>query len=286
MALNHAIFTHLAASTESTEFPSTPLFQSLCLSMTLALDGMLAVQGGGKKQKVKPTLRKAAIVRTRRVIRNNYRLIPSIFDTVFDAYDAQGERIIPMLGVIFAVSLRLKVIAKKTNDGEPTQPLAERYTSAQKDKLFSLYLEKVMSSKTVVPRRIYTSIDDLWTSNMVSEEAIKEKVLPLADKMLIRSPEVVLPSELASADIAGFHSRLSLSTLPHRLHLVSGFIVCDSCPSRFGNCLGIKVVKARYEIGRTRSRQSAGAQTERHCKGAPHDRNLGSSQGRKDDERR
>lgn len=199
MTLNHAIFSHLAASTESSEFPSTPLFQSLCLSMTLALDGMLAVQGGGKKQKVKPTLRKAAIVRTRRVIRNNYRLIPSIFDTVYDAYETHGERVIPMLGVIFAVSLRLKVIAKKTEDGEPTQPLADRYTSAQKDKLFNLYLEKVVSSKTAVSKRIYTSMDDLWNSNMISEEAIKEKVLPLADKMLIRSPEVVLPSESTSS---------------------------------------------------------------------------------------
>lgn len=197
MALNHAIFSHLAASTESNQFPATPLFQSLCLSMALALDGMLAVQGGGKKQKVKPTLRKAAVVRTRRVIRNNYRLIPNIFATVYAAYDTQGERVIPMLGVIFAVSLRLKVIAKKTEDGEQTQPLAERYASAQKDKLFNLYLEKIMSSKTSVPRRIYTSMDDLWTSSLIPEDAIKEKVLPLADKMLIRSPEVVLPSEFA-----------------------------------------------------------------------------------------
>lgn len=197
MALNHAIFSHLASSTESTQFPSTPLFQSLCLSMALALDGMLAVQGGGKKQKVKPTLRKAAVVRTRRVIRNNYRLIPYVFDTVQAAYETQGERVIPMLGVIFAVSLRLKVIAKKTEDGESTQPLAERYASAQKDKLFNLYLEKILSSKTAVPRRIYTSMDDLWTSSLIPEDTMKEKVLPLADKMLIRSPEVVLPSEFA-----------------------------------------------------------------------------------------
>ena len=165
--------------------------------MALALDGMLAVQGGGKKQKVKPTLRKAAVVRTRRVIRNNYRLIPNIFDTVYAAYETQGERVIPMLGVIFAVSLRLKVIAKKTDDGEAPQPLAERYASAQKDKLFDLYLEKIMSSKTAVPRRIYTSMDDLWDSGFASEVTVKEKVLPLADKVLIRSPEVVLPSESA-----------------------------------------------------------------------------------------
>lgn len=195
MTLNHAIFTHLAASTDSNQFPATPLFQSLCLSMTLALDGMLAVPGGGKKQRVKPTLRKAAVVRTRRVIRNNYRLIPNIFDVVYDAYADHGERVIPMLGVIFAVSLRLKVIAKKTENGEMEQPLANRYTTAQKDKLFDFYLEKVLSSKHAVPKRIYASMDDLWNANLIGKDAIKERVLPLADRLLIRSPEAVLPSE-------------------------------------------------------------------------------------------
>lgn len=194
MTLNHALFTYLASIAEDIQFTSTPLFQSLCLSMAFALDGVLAAPGGGKKQKVKPTLRKAAVVRTRRVIRNNYRLIPDIFNVVYDGYNTHGERLLPMLGVILAVSLRLKVVPKKTQDGQPEQSLAEKYVAIQKDKLVELYLDKVLSSKTPVSRRVYSSMDDLWTAGLITHEDWKTRVLPLVDRMLIRSPEVVLPS--------------------------------------------------------------------------------------------
>jgi hypothetical protein len=194
MTLNHALFSHLAATADDLLFTSTPLFQSLCLSMAFALDGVLAAPGGGKKQRVKPTLRKAAVVRTRRVIRNNYRLIPDIFNVVYDAYNTHGERLLPILGVILAVSLRLKVITKKTGDDQPEQSLAKKYVAMQKDKLVELYLDKVLSSKTPVSRRVYSSMDDLWSGGLVTDEEWKTRVLPLVDRMLIRSPEVVLPS--------------------------------------------------------------------------------------------
>lgn len=288
MTLNHAIFTQLAASSDSNQFPSTPLFQSLCLSATLALDGMLAVPGGGKKQRVKPTLRKAAVLRTRRVVRNNYRLIPSIFDTVYDAYADHGSRVVPMLGVIFAVSLRLKVIPKKKENGELEQPLAERFTAAQKDRLFDLYLEKIMSSKTPVPKRIYAAMDDLWSSNLIGKDVVEEKVLPMADKLLIRSPEVVLPSEYSPRryiSIGMLMARRLCSTLAHHLSHISRPIVCHSGSPSFRCNFGIEINQTGDTGRRSRLCASPCAQDRRCCKGQIDDRNLGSAQNRENDER-
>jgi hypothetical protein len=61
---------------------------------------------------------------------------------VYAAYETQGERVIPMLGVIFAVSLRLKVIAKKTDDGEVYILLG---TAVFDDMIFSRYRSNSLS---------------------------------------------------------------------------------------------------------------------------------------------
>lgn len=186
LILSIRIFSTLATSTN---FDSTAEFKTLLLAITKAFNAILTdpfehapdVDKRRKDGSAKVTLRKGAITRTRRVVRNHVELIPSIFDVL---QADNGIHVLPMLGVTMGVALRLK--------NEKQAVLGKQAVEERKSDLLKSYLTSVLGSKTAVSSQAINSMDDLWTS-LVTEDDMKTLVLPLADKMLIRTPEIALP---------------------------------------------------------------------------------------------
>lgn len=186
MTLAHSIFNHLAKTSE--DFQSNPLFTPLVVASAYALDGLLTPREG--KPKDREAVRTGAVVRTRRLIRSNYRLIPALFDTTYDGLAKFGNRLIPFLGVVTGVAVRLKVLPKQKDQDKTL--LRDRYAAEQKERLFKVFVERVLGAKSPLPLKTYAAFDDLWTV-LADETIINETILPAIDKLLIRSPETGLP---------------------------------------------------------------------------------------------
>lgn len=152
MSLAHVSYDTL--SRKRPAFASEPLFKPLVISMAYALDGILTPREG--KARMKDAMQKGAVIRTRRVLRSNYRLISETFETLYQAVPKVGERLFPMLGVAMGVAIRLK-IAPKQKDADQ-EPLKDKYARVQKEQMTTIFVERVLGAKSPLPRRTYVSL--------------------------------------------------------------------------------------------------------------------------------
>lgn len=130
----------------------------------------------------KKTISKSAIADVRRTIRLNADAIPTIIDVAL----ANAQTVTPsfknavLIGTVIDVSLRLKT----RSDGKSMIENAE-------SRLTEYYLKNIVSSRSAVHKAALDSFNDFITY-IVTKETFETEYIPVLDKMMLRSPEIVL----------------------------------------------------------------------------------------------
>ncbi|OCH93463.1 ARM repeat-containing protein [Obba rivulosa] len=157
-------------------FASTPSWESLLGVMATLVDLLL-----NESVRVKPSVQKSALVRTRRALRASPTNIPVVIRTLTSRSKANTASLssIPLLGISVDVALRLKDSAY--------QNLID---ADLKTDILSVYTTIFMSRSAVRPH-ISTAFRD-FVQNFVDENDLQTRILPTMEKALLRSPEISL----------------------------------------------------------------------------------------------
>ncbi|KAI9477816.1 MAG: armadillo-type protein [Benjaminiella poitrasii] len=153
---------------------TSPLFSTVINAQATLIDSLVDDSKRG--------ISKSAIADVRRTIRSNADVIPTILDVAL----ANAQTCTPsfknavLIGTIIDVSLRLKT----RSDGKTMIENAE-------SRLTEYYLKNVISSRTAVHTAALDAFND-FIKYIVTKEKFEAEYLPVLDKMLLRSPEIVL----------------------------------------------------------------------------------------------
>lgn len=125
---------------------------------------------------------KSAVADVRRTIRLNADAIPTMMDVALANASTctPSYRNAVLIGTIIDVSLRLKT----RSDGKAMIEHAEA-------RLTEYYLKNIVSSRTAVHTAALDSFNDFIT-HIVTKQKFEAEYLPVLDKMMLRSPEIVL----------------------------------------------------------------------------------------------
>lgn len=153
---------------------TSPMFSTILNAQAVLIDSLV---DDGKK-----TISKSAIADVRRTIRLNAEAIPTIIDVSL----ANAQTCTPsfknaiLIGTVIDVSLRLKT----RSDGKSMIENAE-------SRLTEYYLKNIVSSRSAVHKAALDSFNDFIT-HIVTKEKFDAEYIPVLDKMMLRSPEIVL----------------------------------------------------------------------------------------------
>lgn len=150
------------------------MFTSILNAQAVLIDSLV---DDGKK-----TIAKSSVADVRRTIRLNADAIPIMIQVAL----ANAQTCTPsfknavLIGTIIDVSLRLK----NRDDGKT---MIENVES----QLTEYYLKNIVSSRTAVHNAALNSFND-FIETVITKEKFETEYLPVLDKMMLRSPEIVL----------------------------------------------------------------------------------------------
>lgn len=170
----NVLFTSVLNQVTIEQAATNPLFTSILSAQAVLIDSLV---DDGKK-----TIAKSAIADVRRTIRLHADAIPVMLQVAL----ANAQTCTPsfkfavLIGTIIDVSLRLK----NREDG----PIMIKNVQHQ---LTEYYLKNIVSSRTPVHPAALNAFHDFIQSN-ITKETFEAEYLPVLDKMMLRSPEIVL----------------------------------------------------------------------------------------------
>jgi hypothetical protein len=169
-----------------TTFITTSTFTDLINSLALLTDAIESRETDPSTSTLHPTakinrFRRKVGIRIWRVIRDIRESIPTIID-IFTKSSTPKSAV--LLRHVVGVCLRLKSSAKRPLNGRQTLEESE-------GKIVDWYTTNVLGSKVVVGRHTSGALNE-FHKEFVDIETLSGKVLPTAEKMLLRSPEVAL----------------------------------------------------------------------------------------------
>jgi hypothetical protein len=150
------------------------MFATILSAQAVLIDSLV---DDGKK-----TIAKSSVADVRRTIRLNADAIPIMIQVAL----ANAQTCTPsfknavLIGTIIDVSLRLK----NRDDGKT---MIENVES----QLTEYYLKNIVSSRTAVHNAALNSFND-FIETVITKEKFETEYLPVLDKMMLRSPEIVL----------------------------------------------------------------------------------------------
>lgn len=153
---------------------SSPLFSSVLNAQAMLIDSLV--------NDTKRSISKSGIADVRRTVRSNAEAIPTIIDVAL----ANAQTCTPsfknavLIGIVIDCSLRLKT---RSDGKQMIENLEERLTD--------YYLKNVISSRTVVHDAALDAFND-YIRHFITKDKFESHFLPVLDKMMLRSPEVVL----------------------------------------------------------------------------------------------
>ncbi|GAA5827172.1 hypothetical protein JCM11251_001152 [Rhodosporidiobolus azoricus] len=162
---------------------------TLCSSFAALLYAVLDPAGGAKEG-----LKHTALVITRRAVRSRPTSIARLIRTLAAAKVEPSYRNGPLIGLAVDVALRLK-------DGKGQVGKGDALVEEVKDIVNDFYLTNVVTSKTVPPTHVLTSLHDFFSHTLTSPSPVLSTFLPAFEKALARASEpalAVLSSFLAS----------------------------------------------------------------------------------------
>jgi hypothetical protein len=171
-------------------FDKTSTFTDLFNTLSLLLDAIEAraadSSSAGPSAKTHRLLHKVG-VRVWRMMRDIRESLPVMLDTLTRS---TSPRSAILLKHVVGVCLRLK--------SSPKRPLKGRELLEEwKDKIVGYYCTSILGSKTVLPKHSSEALNEFLTEFM-DIDILSSKMMPTAEKMLLRSPEVALDREYIS----------------------------------------------------------------------------------------
>ncbi|KAI8988374.1 armadillo-type protein [Mycotypha africana] len=151
-----------------------PLFSIILNAQSILIDSLA--------DDSKRSISKSALADVRRTIRHNASFIPQIIDVAL----ANAQTCTPsyknavLIGTVIDVSFRLKT----RSDG---REMVEK----EETRLTEYYLKNIISSRTPVHRAALDAFHD-FIKNIITKEKFESEYIPVLDKMMLRSPEIVL----------------------------------------------------------------------------------------------
>jgi hypothetical protein len=163
------------------DFSTSPQFTELVMSLATVVDVMGSKsQGTGKVER----LRKKTGIRTWRALRELRSSIPAIVDILVKT-TTNPLRVSILLNHAISVALRLKPTGERKGAHPAGRQLLDQ------EKIVAFYTANVIGSKTPVPRYISQSYS-LFLSSFLDLQTLSEKLIPSAERMMLRAPEVAL----------------------------------------------------------------------------------------------
>ncbi|GAA5981477.1 hypothetical protein JCM10908_004121 [Rhodotorula pacifica] len=155
------------------------LFLSLATSLSSLLNVVLDESAAAKE-----TVRKSALVVTRRAVRTRHEAIPRLVRTLTAAKADPSFRHAPLIGLAIDVALRLR-------DPKGKKDVGKGYVDELKDVVRAYYLAAVVPSKIVPPRQVVGAFTDFLGATVTPETATST-YLPAFEKALNRFAEPAL----------------------------------------------------------------------------------------------
>ncbi|KAN0130768.1 ARM repeat-containing protein [Lactarius tabidus] len=163
----------------STDFQSSVSWTSLVTFMASLLDVLLQ-----SSTRAKRSLRKSAVIRTRRALRSSPSHLTPFMSTLLAQSKAFSSPLvaIPLLGTAADVATHLKGVANAN-----LTIVSEEIKTATMD----LYTSSVLMARTPVPSHTMTSFTGFV--KIFTNTDLQDTILPAMEKALLRSPEYALP---------------------------------------------------------------------------------------------
>ncbi|TIA90061.1 hypothetical protein E3P99_01792 [Wallemia hederae] len=179
----HALLHQTVAIVEAQSQSQDAISGSAIDLLSKSLDIQLSFRDN---QLVKPSLSLSALVLTRRLLRQNHSVIPTILSHTLSHPSITHA---PLLGTAIDVALRLR--AKTETEKGAQGGVGWSYVNEKKDAIKDFYINTVVASKTPVPARQREAFLD-FVGEFVGKDELEKDVLPVAEKMLLRSPDGTL----------------------------------------------------------------------------------------------
>ncbi|KZT41926.1 ARM repeat-containing protein [Sistotremastrum suecicum HHB10207 ss-3] len=167
-----ALYSGLVLNRDTDAFLHSAEFPLLVVSLALAIDFILS-----DSSRAKPTMRRSALVRVRRALRNAPNTIFQLIHTLTTSSPVVTNA--ALVGVAVDVTIRLKNRADLTIL-EAAKPLVVTFQN-----------QVLIASKVPVPTHSSAAFHD-FVKTVVSEQDLQEFYLPTIEKALLRSPEIAL----------------------------------------------------------------------------------------------
>ncbi|WWD15877.1 hypothetical protein CI109_100301 [Kwoniella shandongensis] len=183
----------LISTLSSTRAPAETFIQSaqgqeLLLSLALVLDAMRLSEQEIKWAGRADRLRHKAGIRTWRLLRSLRNALPAILHSLVTRTAPAPARLAVLISHVIGVALRFKPSGKGK---EASDDAGREIVEKELDSIIAFYSANILGSKTVIPRHSSTVFAE-FLSEFVSFDILTQKLIPQAEKMLLRSPELAL----------------------------------------------------------------------------------------------
>lgn len=205
--------------------PLPELLRSIC-----TVYGLLLVTHGGHRDPMLYSAQRLSWC----TLRHAHEKIPLLLEILLSFGTKEA---VAFVGLVIGVCVHLRV-GKETVKGAPGG-VGFSYAESVKERVLQEYTTHVVASKTPVAPGIINSLS-LFFSRVVDADSLEKHVLPTLDKMMLRSPEVVLP--VAAALVSGANKEAVLN------HVAKSIVPCAQSANAATRAGAIAFVKAIGEL--------------------------------------
>ncbi|CAO1631779.1 unnamed protein product [Parajaminaea phylloscopi] len=181
------IFAAAVKDTDPQLLSRSPIWNPLVQTFGIALDAIV----GDDNRRCQNTIRNCLVL-VRRTMRECHAVIPTVIETITSSSASSAVRLAPLLGLVCDVSLRLRAGSETTKGS--VEGLGRGYVRNKRGDILSFYTTHILSSKTAVSPQAALALRDFVAMEVSEEEVIKD-LLPVMEKLLVRSPEISLVVE-------------------------------------------------------------------------------------------
>lgn len=162
-------------------FLATPQFEALILALAAVTDAV-EVRSATTRAARALRIRHKVNIRVWRVIRRLKFHLSAVI-TILATKGTHPVRAAVLLGHVVGVALRVRM-----NKGKPE---GRAVIEAEKEVITTYYSTNILSTKVALPPHVPLALQE-FLANFVTEDVLVGKLIPTAERMLLRSPEIAL----------------------------------------------------------------------------------------------
>ena len=210
----HLLDTLCGLSPDMVAFGKTTLFTTLVLDLASVLDVLDAQLASSKRSHPNLRIERIEALRLRELLDALPSLRPAILNILLQQSNVNATRSYVLLKHIIQHALRKTSIRSTAVNGDIASK-SSNDIEARKDEIMTFYSTHILSSKVAVPTYRSTALST-FLNHYLDLPTLKDKLLPIVERMLLRSPEIALPilSSLITSNDLDVSSALPGKVLP------------------------------------------------------------------------